>query len=67
MHAAGGALEEAVGDLPSLTLEELDERSALRRRVDTKYVVPVEFLVETVPACPTPAALPPGRPARDRR
>jgi hypothetical protein len=50
MHSAGGALEEAVDGLSSLTLEELDARAALRRRVDTKYVVPIEQLVDTVAA-----------------
>jgi len=35
-------------DLAPVTLEELDERAALRRRVDTKYVVPVERLRDLI-------------------
>ena len=38
--ARGGELDEVIAGLSPVTLEELDERSALRRRVDTKYVVP---------------------------
>jgi hypothetical protein len=40
------ALEDVVAELAPVSLEALDERSALRRRVDTKYVVPVERLSE---------------------
>jgi hypothetical protein len=38
----------AVAHLAPVTLEELDERAALRRRVDTKYVVPVERLHDLI-------------------
>ena len=45
-HAA--ELDEVIDELSPVTLEELDERSALRRRVDTKYVVPLGRLPEIV-------------------
>jgi hypothetical protein len=37
-----------VAELEPISLEELDERSALRRRVDTKYVVPGERLADLI-------------------
>jgi VTC domain len=42
-------VERAIGTLAPVTLEALDERARLRRRVDTKYVVPAaraETLIE---------------------
>jgi VTC domain len=41
-------LDDVVAELAPVSLEALDERSALRRRVDTKYVVPSERLSELV-------------------
>jgi len=38
------AVEAAIEEFETVTLEELDQRSAMRRRVDTKYVVPLERL-----------------------
>jgi hypothetical protein len=42
------SLEDAVGGLAPLTLEALDERAALRRRVDCKYVVARDDLAAVV-------------------
>ena len=42
------ALDEAVGAMAPISLDEMDARAALRRRVDTKYVVGREALIEVV-------------------
>ncbi len=41
-------LDRAIAELEAVSLEELDERAGMRRRVDTKYVVPVEVAGEIV-------------------
>jgi hypothetical protein len=42
------ALEEAVGRMAPISLKDMDARAALRRRVDTKYIVGREALVDVV-------------------
>src|SRR3954447_15643846 len=42
------AFDRVVAYLPSVSLEALDERAALRRRVDCKYVVPRDELAAVV-------------------
>jgi hypothetical protein len=44
------AVDDAVGGLEPISLEQLDERSALRERVDTKYVVALDRLPELIDA-----------------
>lgn len=48
MSVGSDSLPEALSGFEGAPLEEVDRRSALRRRVDTKYVVPRERLVELV-------------------
>jgi hypothetical protein len=43
-----GALEQAVHGLGPVSLKDLDERAALRRRVDCKYVVARDALAEVI-------------------
>jgi hypothetical protein len=42
------ALDEALGRMDPISLEDMDASASLRRRVDTKYVVSREALVDVV-------------------
>jgi hypothetical protein len=48
MSESSDSLPEALSGLEPVTLEEMDRRSALRDRVDTKYVVPRERVSELI-------------------
>jgi VTC domain-containing protein len=48
MSVGSDGFPEALYALEPATLEEVDRRSALRRRVDTKYVIPRERLADVV-------------------
>jgi hypothetical protein len=48
MGVGSNDLQERVGELDAINLERLDARSALRERVDTKYIVPRGHLAEAM-------------------
>jgi hypothetical protein len=50
VSASSDPIRDALSGLEPATLEEVDRRSALRHRVDTKYVVPRERLSEFIEA-----------------
>src|SRR3954454_2764244 len=47
-HAMSDALDDVAGAMAPISLEDLEAGAALRRRVDTKYVVTREALVDVL-------------------